>query len=121
MIVLYYSYGSRYSQLLKLYLEKNNIKHVVHNISAVGYQTSRPEVEYLLRKLYNRSQLVSTRTIAYKKNPLDLDELSHEMMVRYVLNHPNAMRTPILVSPKQVMFGFTVAKFDEFKRKEGWE
>lgn len=118
MIVLYSREGCRSCLMLRKYLRDNDIKHIVHNVSDANYSITRSEVQYLMKKSRKPEFLVSSRTIAYKNNPLDLSELTEERLIRYITSNPTCLRLPIMLTARNIMFGWSDEKWEVFKRKE---
>jgi Spx/MgsR family transcriptional regulator len=75
----------------------------------------RPSRE-LLERLIDEDHLadfVNTRSPAYKERGLDVNKLTKKQAIDLMLEEPNLMRRPLLLSGRKALFGFDADKYGE--------
>jgi len=75
----------------------------------------RPPRE-LLEKLIDESHLedfVNTRSPAYKERGLDVTTMTKRQAIDLMMEEPNLIRRPLLLSGKRAIFGFKPDEYDE--------
>jgi len=79
----------------------------------------RPSRELLERLIDegNLAAFVNTRSPAYKARGLDVNKLTKKQAIDLMLEDPNLMRRPLLVSGRKAVFGFDAEKYGELKEK----
>ena len=79
----------------------------------------RPSRE-LLERLIDEKHLadfVNTRSPAYKERGLDVGKLTKGEAIDLMLEEPNLMRRPLLLSGRKAVFGFDEEKYDALDGK----
>jgi len=79
----------------------------------------RPSRE-LLERLIDEKHLadfVNTRSPAYKERGLDVTKMTKKQAIDLMLEEPNLMRRPLLLSGRKAVFGFDTDKYEELARK----
>lgn len=79
----------------------------------------RPSRE-LLERLIDEKHLadfVNTRSPAYKERGLDVNKLTKKQAIDLMLEEPNLMRRPLLLSGRKAVFGFDAEKYEDLGGK----
>lgn len=81
-----------------------------HNLAS-----DRPSRELLgqLIDAHGLEAVMSTRSPAYKARNLGARELSKKEAIDLILEEPNLMRRPLVLSKGKVVFGFNAAEYDK--------
>lgn len=73
----------------------------------------------LLERLIDESRLedfLNTRSPAYKERNLDARKLTKEQAIDLMMEEPNLIRRPLVVSGKKAVFGFKPEELDAVTR-----
>ena len=79
----------------------------------------RPSRE-LLERLIDEKHLadfVNTRSPAYKERGLDVNKLTKKQAIDLMLEEPNLIRRPLVLSGRKAVFGFDAEKYEDLSRK----
>lgn len=84
-------------------LEGRGYELVKHNLA-----NERPSRELLARLIdeLGLENVVSTRSPAFKARNLDVKKLTKETAIELMLEEPNLMRRPLVLSKKKAVFGY---------------
>lgn len=96
------------------HLEGAGIELVKHDLAK-----ERPSRE-MLERLIDPSHLedfVNTRSPAYKERGLDVTKMTKRQAIDLMLEEPNLIRRPLLLSGKRALFGFQQDAYDELTRR----
>jgi len=79
----------------------------------------RPSRELLERLIdeKNLADFVNTRSPSYKERGLDVNKLTKKQAIDLMLEEPNLMRRPLVLSGRKATFGFDIEKYEELTRK----
>jgi len=79
----------------------------------------RPSRE-LLERLIDEEHLadfVNTRSPTYKERGLDVNKLTKKQAIDLMLEEPNLMRRPLVLSGRKAVFGFDADRYEDLGRK----
>lgn len=96
MIVIYTSPGCASCRKVKAWLKERNIRFVEKNIFNV--LLNKNEIKYLLSRSENGSDdIISKRSKIIQENKIDLDALSTDELINFIINNPSVLRRPIIL------------------------
>ena len=79
----------------------------------------RPSRE-LLERLIDEKHLgdfVNTRSPAYKERGLDVTRMTKKQAIELMLEEPNLIRRPLVLSGRKAVFGFDAEKYEDLAGK----
>ena len=79
----------------------------------------RPSRE-LLERLIDEKRLadfVNTRSPAYKERGLDVSKMTKKQAIDLMIEEPNLIRRPLVLSGRKAVFGFDADKYEDLSRK----
>jgi arsenate reductase-like glutaredoxin family protein len=74
----------------------------------------------LLERLIDETHLadfVNTRSPAYKERGLDVSKMTKKQAIDLMLEEPNLIKRPLVLSGRKAVFGFDVDKYEDLSRK----
>jgi Spx/MgsR family transcriptional regulator len=77
-----------------------------------------PPSRALLERLIDASHLedfINTRSPAFKERNLDISKLTKAKVIDLMMEEPNLIKRPLLVSGKTAIFGFKPELYDELE------
>ena len=95
------------------YLDGKNVELVKHDLA------KEPPSRALLEKLIDGSHLedfVNTRSPAYKERGLDVRTMTKKQAIDLMMEEPNLIRRPLVISGNKAVFGFKENELDELTR-----
>src|SRR5687768_10645904 len=95
------------------YLDGKNVELVKHDLA------KEPPSRALLEKLIDGSHLadfVNTRSPDYKERGLDVSNMTKKQAIDLMMEEPNLIRRPLVVSGNKAVFGFKEDELDELTR-----
>ena len=95
------------------YLDGKNVELVKHDLAK-----ERPSRE-LLARLIDDSHLedfINTRSPAYKERGLGARKLTKKQAIDLMLEEPNLIRRPLVISGKKAVFGYKPDELDELTK-----
>ena len=117
MIVLYTSPGCASCRKVKAWLKERNIPFVEKNIFNV--LLNKVEVKYLFERSENGTDdIISKRSKIIQENKIDLDDLSMEELVDFVIKNPSILRRPIILNEHNFQVGYDSEEIDAFIPRE---
>lgn len=113
MIVLYTSPGCASCRKVKAWLKDRNIPFIEKNIFNV--LLNKVEVKYLFERSENGTDdIISKRSKIIQENKIDLDELSMDELIDFVINNPSILRRPIILNENNFQVGYDSEEIDAF-------
>ncbi len=114
MIVLYTSPGCASCRKAKAWLKERDIKYVEKNIFNV--LLSKKEIKYLLTRTDNGTEdIISKRSKIIQENNIDLDQLSIDELIVFIIQNPSILRRPIILNERNFQIGFDQEEIDAFE------
>lgn len=105
MIILYTSFGCTSATKAKQWLEDNHLSFIEKNIQ--NTLLDKEEIKYLLQRCPNGTEdIISTRSKAYKKLNMNLDDLSLNDLVNLIQTNPTILKRPIIVNEDHFVVGY---------------
>ena len=74
----------------------------------------------MLERLIDETHLadfVNTRSPAYKERGLDVTRMTKKQAIDLMLEEPNLMKRPLVLSGRKAVFGFDIDKYEGLDRK----
>lgn len=105
MINLYTSPSCTSCRKAKNWLKKHSITFKERNI--LSNPLSKEEILQILRLTEDgTSEIVSTRSNAFKKLRINLESLSLDQLLDLICKNPNLLRRPIIMDDRRLQIGF---------------
>lgn len=112
MVTLYTSPSCTSCRKARAWLQEHNIPYREQNI--FSDPLTLDDIKNILRMTENGTEdIISTRSKAYKKLNVDLDELSMKQLFDLISKNPGLLRRPIIVDDKRLQVGYNE---DEIRR-----
>lgn len=92
------------------YLEGKGIELVKHDLA------KEPPSRRLLERLIDETHLedfINTRSPAFKERALDLSKLTKKQTIDLMMEEPNLIRRPLVLSKNRAVFGWKPEEYDE--------
>ena len=117
MIVLYTSPGCASCRKVKAWLKERNIPFVEKNIFNV--LLNKTEIKYLLTRSENGTDdIISKRSKIIQQNNVDLDKLSMDELIDFIIKNPSVLRRPIILNEDNFQVGYDSEEIDAFEPRE---
>ncbi len=117
MIVIYTSPGCASCRKVKAWLKERNINFVEKNIFTT--LLNKTEVKYLLSRSENGTDdIISKRSKIIQKSNIDIDSMSMDELVDFVIQNPSVLRRPIIISENNFQVGYDAEEIDAFKPRD---
>ncbi len=111
MIVLYSSPGCASCRKVKAWLNNHNLMYIEKNI--FNTVLSKTEVKYLLLRTENGSDdIISKRSKVILNGHYDIDLMSTDELINFVIDNPSILRRPIIVSENFFQVGYDAEEID---------
>ncbi|MDR1567882.1 MAG: transcriptional regulator SpxA [Streptococcaceae bacterium] len=105
MITLFVSPSCTSCRKAKHWFKSRNIPYHERNI--IGYPMTNEELKQVLRlSLEGTEEIISTRSKAFQKLNINLDELTLSELLTLVEEHPNLLRRPMIMDERRLQIGF---------------
>lgn len=117
MIVIYTSPGCASCRKVKSWLKEREIKFIEKNIFNVLLNPK--EVKYLLSRSDNGTDdIISKRSKIIQENRIDLDNMSTDELVDFIIQNPSILRRPIILNEDNFQVGYDVEEIESFKPRD---
>lgn len=117
MIVIYTSPGCASCRKAKAWLKENNLEYIEKNI--FNTLLNEKEIKYLLKRTDNGTDdLISKRSKVIKEAKFDLDELTIDELVRFVVNNPSVLKRPIIIDKHNMQSGYDQEEIEVFRNRD---
>ena len=116
MVIIYLSPSCTSCRKAHAWLEEYNIPFIERNIS------KDPPTKTELRKILSLTvkgteEIVSTRSKAFRRLNINIDELSLQELYELIHAHPEILRKPILIDSKRIQVGYNESEIRQFVPK----
>ncbi|EEI72149.1 transcriptional regulator, Spx/MgsR family [Lentilactobacillus hilgardii ATCC 27305] len=106
MLNLYVAPSSASSRKARKWLVDHGIEFKERNISRIPLNAD--EIKRILRLTENGSEdIISTRSNAFQKLHVDLDNLTVSQLIDLMVKHPDLIRRPLIFNDEQLQVGFS--------------
>ncbi|MBL3716397.1 MULTISPECIES: transcriptional regulator Spx [Lactococcus] len=117
MIKFYYTPSCTSCRKAKVWLEKHNLAYTEHNLFA--QPLTDEEIADLLSKTENGTEdLITTRSQAFKSLKVNVDEMTVKEWTKFISQHPELLRRPLLVKGEKLQAGFNEEQLRSFFSRE---
>lgn len=114
MIVIYTSPGCASCRKVRNWLKEHNLKYVEKNI--FNTMLNEKEIKYLLSRTENGTDdLISKRSKIIQNNKIDIDSMTVDELVKFVVNNPSILKRPIIIDDINMQFGYDQEEIETFK------
>lgn len=113
MVVVYTSPGCASCRKVKQFLKERDIKYIEKNI----FQTllNREEIKELLQRSDNGTDdIISKRSKIIQSNQIDIDSMSLNELVDFIIENPSILRRPIILNERTFQVGYDKEEIDAF-------
>lgn len=113
MIVIYTSPGCASCRKVKAWLKEKGLEFIEKNIFQV--LLNKTEVKYLLQRSENGSEdLISKRSKIILENDYDIDSMSTNELVDFIIANPSVLKRPIILNDSNFQVGYDAEEIDAF-------
>ncbi len=117
MIVIYTSPGCASCRKAKNYMKEHHLDFIEKNIFNVMLDDK--EIRYLLKRSENGTDdIISKRSKIIQENKVDIESMSIDELVRFVVNNPSVLKRPIILDDMSMQVGYDNEEIDMFRRNE---
>lgn len=113
MIVLYTSPGCASCRKVKAWFKEREIPFIEKNIFNV--LLNKKEIKYLfLRSENGTDDIISKRSKIIQEKRIDLDALSLDELIDFVIKNPSVLKRPIILNEHNFQVGYDSEEIDAF-------
>lgn len=113
MTVTVFGFRSKSFRKAKQWLKANDITFKERDI--VHEPITMDEILQILRMTEDgTSEIIATRSKAYKELNLNMEEISLRELVTAIQEHPHLLKSPIIVDEKRLLAGFSEEDIRQF-------
>ena len=117
MIILYTTHGCASCRKARKYLKDNDLKFIEKDL--LKSSLSEKEIRYLLQRCENGTgDIISTRSKIIREEKIDIDSMSFDTLVRFILEHPSILKRPILLDGTRMQIGYDADEISLFTRNQ---
>ena len=117
MIVVYTSPGCASCRKVKAWLKEHNLPFIEKNIFQVAL--NKTEIMYLMQRSENGTDdIISKRSKIIQENNYDIDAMSTNELVDFIIQNPSILRRPIILNDKEFQIGYDSEEIDAFDEAE---
>lgn len=117
MIVIYTSPGCASCRKVKAWLKEREIPFIEKNIFNI--LLNKTEVKYLLSRSENGTDdIISKRSKIIQENKIDIDALSMDELVNFIIENPSILRRPIILNEDNFQVGYDSEEIETFKPRD---
>ena len=116
MITIYSSSGCMSCRKAKKFLDDNNLKYIERNI--LTDRLNKDELKYLLLNSdYGSDDIVSNRSKVITENKIDINSMSIDDLIDFIIKNPTCLKRPIIVDDKKIQIGYDSDEIERFLPK----
>lgn len=113
MIVVYTSPGCASCRKVKSWLKERALPFVEKNIFTT--LLNKNEVKLLLQRSENGTEdIISKRSKIIQESKVDLDSMTINELVDFIVDNPSILRRPIIISERNFQVGYDSEEIDAF-------
>ena len=117
MVTLYTSPSCTSCRKARAWLEENNIPYTERNI--FSEPLTEIEIKNILKMTEEGTEeIISTRSKAFQKLNIDLDELPLNTLYTLIEDNPGLLRRPIILDEKRLQVGYNEDEIRRFLPRE---
>lgn len=117
MVTLYTSPSCTSCRKARAWLEENNIPYTERNI--FSEPLTEIEIKSILKMTEEGTEeIISTRSKAFQKLNIDLDELPLNTLFTLIEDNPGLLRRPIILDEKRLQVGYNEDEIRRFLPRE---
>lgn len=113
MIVIYTSPGCASCRKVKAWMREKKLPFIEKNIFNVGL--NKTEIKYLLQRSENGAEdIVSKRSKIIQEGNINIDNLSTNELVDFIIENPSVLRRPIILDDVSFQIGYDSEEISSF-------
>lgn len=113
MVIIYLSPSCTSCRKAHAWLEEYNIPYIERNI--IKNPPSQSELEKIMSLTSKGTEeIISTRSKAFKKLNIDIDDYSLNELYELIQEHPEILRKPIIIDQRRIQVGFNESEIRQF-------
>ncbi|MEY8292005.1 transcriptional regulator Spx [Carnobacteriaceae bacterium 52-44] len=117
MIIIYLSPSCTSCRKAYAWLEEYNIPFIERNI--IKEPPTKKELENILSlTAKGTEEIVSTRSKAFRRLKVNIDEMSLQELYELIYNHPEILRKPIIIDRRRIQVGYNESEIRQFVPKK---
>lgn len=117
MIIIYLSPSCTSCRKAHAWLEEYNIPFIERNI--IKEPPTKKELQNILSlTAKGTEEIVSTRSKAFRRLNVDIDDMSLQELYELIYNHPEILRKPIIIDRRRIQVGYNESEIRQFVPKK---
>lgn len=113
MVIIYLSPSCTSCRKAHAWLEEYNIPFIERNI--IKNPPTQSELETIMSLTSKGTEeIISTRSKAFKKLNINIDDLSLHELYELIQNHPEILRKPIIIDQRRIQVGYNESEIRQF-------
>ncbi|SHF08899.1 regulatory protein spx [Atopostipes suicloacalis DSM 15692] len=117
MIIIYLSPSCTSCRKAYAWLEEYNIPFIERNI--MEEPPTKTELEKILSlTAKGTEEIVSTRSKAFKRLKIDIEDMSLQELYELIYDHPEILRKPIIIDHRRIQIGYNESEIRQFVPKK---
>ncbi|MGL4336230.1 MAG: transcriptional regulator Spx [Turicibacter sp.] len=117
MVEIYTTPSCSSCRKAKKWLEQYSIKYVEKNLLVT--KITREDIKNILEKTDNGFEdIVSTRSKVFKDTNLEIDDMSMNQLLDFIVENPSVLRRPIIVDKYRLQVGYNDEEIRSFLPRE---
>lgn len=113
MIVIYTSPGCASCRKVKSWLKERELPFIEKNIFTT--LLNKNEIKHLLQRSENGTEdIISKRSKIIQENKVDIDSMTINELVNFIVENPSILRRPIIISERNFQVGYDSEEIDAF-------
>lgn len=113
MVIIYLSPSCTSCRKAHTWLEEYKIPFIERNI--IKNPPSKTELEQIMSLTSKGTEeIISTRSKAFKKLDINIDELSLHELYEVIREHPEILRKPIIIDSRRIQVGYNESEIRQF-------
>ena len=117
MIIIYLSPSCTSCRKAYAWLEEYNIPFIERNI--MKDPPTKTELEKILSlTAKGTEEIVSTRSKAFKRLKIDIEDMSLQELYELIYDHPEILRKPIIIDHRRIQVGYNESEIRQFVPKK---
>jgi len=110
---MYTSNGCASCRKAKKWLKDHNIEFIEKNIFTTLLNEN--EIKYILKRTDNGTDdIISPRSKIIKENNIDIESMTLDELVKFVVQNPSVLKRPIILSDRIMQVGYDSEEIDAF-------
>lgn len=117
MITIYTTNSCASCKKAKNWLDENKIKY--NEINMFKTPITKEDIMNILQNSENGFEdIISTRSKIIQENNLDIEEMSYNDLVNFIIKNPSVLKRPIIIDDRRFQVGYDDDEITAFRPRE---